>query len=228
MAKRNDDYPVKIIRGSIFMQMPGFNVGGLPQGFGLGGSPKTLEANPDASPETTKLDMFGGCDKTLGGNLFGGCDNTLGGNLFGGFDPDRSARKSYKNQVTTVAPAPAPELDKHLSAKKSTPSQKSGRGPGRKPNFMNPESIDSDDEIKLFDKASLSGMGSNRRLEKKDTIIRDCLVNVYGQMKREKKVESSRGLSQRATFREQKQAKISMSCVSSGFDRVVELFIKYA
>lgn len=41
MAKRNDGDPVKIIQGSIFKQLPGFKKGGLPQGFGLGGSPKT-------------------------------------------------------------------------------------------------------------------------------------------------------------------------------------------
>lgn len=93
---------------------------------------------------------------------------------------------------------------------------------------MDPESSWSDDEIELFDKASLTGMGNNRRLERKETFTRDCLVNVYGQMKSEKKIESRQGLARRATFREQKQAKISMSYVSNGFDRVVELFIMHA
>lgn len=171
MAKRNDGDPVKIIQGSIFMQLPGFKVGGMSQGLGLGGSPKTQEASPDAIPEKTKLDMFRVSDKTLGRNLFGG------------FDPDRSARESFQNQVTTVTSAPAPDLDMHHSAKKSPLSQKSGRRPRRKPTFMDPESSWSDDEIELFENTSLPGKGNNHRLERKDTITRDCLVNVYGHMK---------------------------------------------
>ena len=228
IAKRNDANPRRAIRGSVFMQLPGFKVGGIPQGFGFGGSPKTPEESPDAIPESSKLGMFEAGDKTSKLGMFGGGDNTLGLNLFGSGDPDRSARESYKIRVSTVAPAPPPEPEKHCSAMKSSVSRKSGRAPSMKPNFMFPESSDSDDDIELFDKASPTAIGSLRNMERKDSVTRDCLVGILGMMKTEKQVESSRGLNRRASFREQKQAKVSMSYVSSGFDRVVELFIKQA
>jgi hypothetical protein len=64
----------------VFMQLPGFKVGGMPQGFGHGGPSKTPEESQDASPESSQLGMFEVGDKTSKLGMFGGGDNTLGAN----------------------------------------------------------------------------------------------------------------------------------------------------